>query len=190
MSKNPVMYTRVALTFLCLLCLSPLGLTLSGCEVTEDPAAPDGINDGTSWLAVGSGVKGMESEWLLLTPEGEEIRGIGGSLISDPVEGEYWLLWEPVSEFNSPVSNPALIVYSRGEREIFESDYRPLTDGMGMLLIEPGIVIFEGSAFTAFAHMGPEPPRQMRSAIQIDIDEDFTIRHDSSFAATFTACLK
>ncbi|RKZ10229.1 hypothetical protein DRQ53_03110 [bacterium] len=139
MSKNSVMYTKLALTFLCLLCVSPLGLTLAGCESTEDPVAPGEFDDGTSWLAIGSGVKGMESEWLLLTPDGEEIRGIGGSLISNPVEGEYWLLWEPVPEFNSPVSNPASIIYSRGKREIFESDYRPLTDGMGMLLIEPGI---------------------------------------------------
>lgn len=115
------------------------GLSMPGCEKTEDPIAIGEFSPEESWLSVGSGAVGMESQWILTTPDGEEIRGSGGLLLPNPPEGEYWILWEPVEAYNSPAVNPERLVYRRGTREIFESTYERIDGDMGTLVLQPDL---------------------------------------------------
>ena len=44
-------------------------------------------------------------------------------------------------------------------------------------VFEPGAVVFEGGALTAFMRACPQPPHQGRGAAQIDIDQSFLAHH-------------
>lgn len=134
MSIHPVKNAQFFLSFLLV-----SAALISGCETKEDPLANGELDPENTWISITSGVKGMESEWLLITPDGEEMRGKGGLQLTNPPEGDYWILWEPVSGFNSPVNNPQRLLYQKGAREIFIADYEELTGGQGILVVQSDI---------------------------------------------------
>ena len=131
MADNRKTQTALTLTFLVL-----LGLTMPGCETSGDLVALDSQSN-PGWLAIESGIDGFESSWLLVAPDGTELYGSGDSLITDPQAGEYWLLWEPVEEWNSPKQNPDSRSFTKGSNETFVGSYVKIQGGMGDILINP-----------------------------------------------------
>ncbi len=131
MANNRKTQTALTLTFLIL-----LGLTMLGCETSGDLVALDSPST-TGWLAIESGVDGFESAWLLVAPDGTELYGSGDSLLTDPQSGEYWILWQPVEEWNSPTANPDSRAFTDGSTETFFGSYVRIKVGMGDILINP-----------------------------------------------------
>lgn len=119
-----------------LLILLAVGLAMPGCESAVDPMSVNGPPT-SGWLAIESGAEGA-SAWVLVTPDGAEITGTGDSLLADPVEGDYWLLWEPVEAWKSPKSNPDAVRFTRGSTETFEASYVRIEGGMGDVVIDVG----------------------------------------------------
>jgi hypothetical protein len=88
-------------------------------------------------LAIESGVGGFESAWILSAPDGAEVHGQGDSLLADPQPGEYWILWEPVEEWKSPVVNPDSRTFREGSTETFVGSYAKIQGGMGDIVVQP-----------------------------------------------------
>ena len=131
MANYRKMQTVLTLTFLVL-----LGLTMPGCETGGDLVALDST-PATGWLAIESGVDGIESSWILIAPDGTETYGSGDSLLTDPQSGDYWILWEPVEEWNSPPMNPDSRTFTEGSTETFLGSYAKIQGGMGDIKIDP-----------------------------------------------------
>jgi hypothetical protein len=117
-----------------LLILVAFAVAVPGCETAEDPLATVPL-PASGWLAIESGADGA-SAWVLMTPGGAEIPGSGDSLITDPDPGEYWLLWEPVEQWNSPRKNPDSVIFTPGSEESFEASYVRIWGDMGDISID------------------------------------------------------
>jgi hypothetical protein len=129
MAKNSRSHTPVLL-FLFLF----LGVFVAACEQGEMPldAAPPSPGS----ILIEAGAEGA-SAWTLVAPDGSEVQGAGDSLITVPVEGEYWLLWEPVEAWHSPQDNPYRLSYKRGDITEIQAKYEPIDGGMGALRVDP-----------------------------------------------------
>lgn len=114
--------------------LLALGLATPGCDTAQAPLGVE-VPPTTGWLAIEAGADGA-SAWVLRTPAGSEITGVGDSLIADPQEGEYWLLWEPVEEWNSPTENPTSLTFTNGSTEVIEANYARISGDMGNVEID------------------------------------------------------